>query len=229
MFAIQMATSFALFSDHNRIVNIKAGMLRKRWVDMDKERKLSELIDKEDIREAQARYARGVDRCDIEMVRAAYHDDAYDDHGAYKGGVPGLLDWIESRHVNIDQSLHMLGNSLIDFQSDTSAVVETPCVTFQRYDGRARDTIKLWVGDVQLNPGEYVYATMACRFVDLMEKREGKWRIFRRTVVFEEIKAVKAQSLLNDSWALARRDSSDPLWKTLAATAGGIRPDHTKD
>lgn len=178
---------------------------------------LVRLIDKDAIRDVIARYARGVDRCDWDMVRSAYHEDAFDDHGGYSGDVNGLLDWIRRRHVNIEQSMHLVGNCLIDFVSKEAAIVETYCVSYQRYGDAARETIKLWIGDVDLDPGEYVFATMTCRYVDRVEKRGGGWRIAKRTVVFEDVKAVKARSLLKDDWPLAQRDSTDKLWEAMSS------------
>lgn len=174
---------------------------------------LARLVDKDAIRDVLARYARGVDRCDWDMVRSAYHDDAHDNHGGYQGGVTGLIEWIRRRHIHIEQSMHMLGNCLIDFHSPTHAIAETYCASYQRYGEAARETIRLWIGDVELASDEYVYAAMTCRYVDRMEKRDGIWRIAGRVVIFEDVKAVKATSLLSDTWVLAKRDYTDRLWE----------------
>ncbi len=40
----------------------------------------------EQIRRAVARYAHGVDRLDVEVMKSAYWPDATDDHGVYVGG-----------------------------------------------------------------------------------------------------------------------------------------------
>ena len=45
------------------------------------ETKLRQLIDKQEIYEVLCTYCRGVDRCDADLVRSAYHEDSYDDHG----------------------------------------------------------------------------------------------------------------------------------------------------
>ena len=49
---------------------------------------LQRLIDKDEIRDVMARYCRGVDRADWDLVRSTYHTDAYDDHGDYRGNDP---------------------------------------------------------------------------------------------------------------------------------------------
>jgi hypothetical protein len=74
---------------------------------------LQRLIDREEIRDLMGHYARAVDRADWEGVRAVYHEDAHDDHGDYKGGVDGLIEFIRDRNGLLPQSVHFLGNCLI--------------------------------------------------------------------------------------------------------------------
>ena len=45
------------------------------------------LRDRHEIQECLFRYVRGVDRRNWDLVRSAYHPDAYDDHGNYKGNI----------------------------------------------------------------------------------------------------------------------------------------------
>jgi len=176
---------------------------------------IHELLEREKIRHALQRYARGVDRRDWQLVAGAYHPDAFDDHGGYKGGVSGLLEWLERRHALIEQSMHFLGNCIIDFLSDTEAIVETYCVVYQRYGEEARETIQTWLGDEELPPEKKLMAELACRYVDRFERREGEWRIARRTVVMEEVKVAAEPLRLRPGYAMARRDPADALWQAL--------------
>src|SRR5262245_17777267 len=43
------------------------------------------LLDKQAIQEVLARYCRGVDRADLELLRSVYHPDAIDNHGTFNG------------------------------------------------------------------------------------------------------------------------------------------------
>lgn len=181
----------------------------------DFEASLRELLERDKIHAALRAYARGVDRQEWNLVRGAYHPDAYDDHGGYKGDLPGLMDWLQRRHANIEQSMHFLGNCTIDFKSPDVAIAETYCVAYQRYGEEARETIRLWLGDVELAPGMKVMAELSCRYVDRFERRNGTWRIAHRTVVMEEVKANINPDRLQAAWALSRRDRSDTLWKKL--------------
>jgi cation transport regulator ChaB len=70
---------------------------------------LQRLIDKDEIRDLMSRYARGVDRADWDGVRETYHKDAYDDHGDYKGGTDGFIEFGRSRMGGATQVMHFLG------------------------------------------------------------------------------------------------------------------------
>jgi hypothetical protein len=52
------------------------------------------LLDREAIREVMARYCRGIDRLDVELIKSAYHPDAFDDHGPFKGLRDDFVEWI---------------------------------------------------------------------------------------------------------------------------------------
>ena len=183
---------------------------------MNDAQQLDELLEGERIRSALRRYARGVDRRDWALVASTYHPDGYDDHGGYKGDIPGLLQWLERRHAVIEQSMHFLGNCSVDFLSKTAAIAETYCIVYQRYGEEARETIKTWLGDEPLPAGKKLLAQLACRYVDRFEKREGEWRIARRTVVMEEVTASTEPVRARPDYAWARRDRSDALWEALA-------------
>lgn len=150
---------------------------------------LRRLRDEAEIRRVMNRYARGVDRRDYDAIRGAYHPDAFDDHGGYKGGVDGLIDWIARRHAVIEQSMHYLAQTVIDFLSADVAVVETYNITLQRYSSEARETIQAWVGDVDLRPDQRVRALMYARYADRFERRDGQWKVAHRTVVIEQVDA----------------------------------------
>jgi hypothetical protein len=176
------------------------------------------------IRQTLLRYCRGVDRREWSLVAASYHDDAFDDHGGYKGGLTGLLTWLERRHATIEQSMHFLGNCLIDVRSRTEAVAETYCMVYQRYGEEARETIQTWLGDEPLAPGERLMAELLCRYVDLFELRDNTWRIARRTVVMEEVKVTRGALRLRQGYAVARRDQDDALWHALGHAHGSPAP-----
>lgn len=173
---------------------------------------IDELLDKAQITEALMRYAQGVDRRDWAAVRGAYHHDAYDDHGPYKGDVDGLVEWISGRHESIAQSMHLIANVVIDLDGDT-ARSEAYSLVYQRMRDDAEATPAMFEGAEQGEGGSPTIE-MCVRYVDEMQRRDGVWRISHRVVVFEWMRtAVRDEvSLIQPEWAVATRDRTDPLY-----------------
>jgi len=179
------------------------------------------LRDRAEIQDLMARYARAVDRRDWETVRATFHSDAHDDHGEYKGGVDGFIEWVSRRHEKVTQSMHFLGNCLIEFTGPDVALVETYFIARQTY-GADATAARSMIAGVGIPPGP-VEGEIWGRYVDLAERRQGVWLTARRTVVFEVVQAHPATSLpLAASWAQARRDTGDPVYamRELAVARG---------
>lgn len=171
-----------------------------------------------EIKNVLQQYCRGVDRRDFDLVRSAYHTDAIDNHGPYNGDVDGLIQWMTRRHEGVAQSMHMLGNCLIDWVSDTVALVETYCVTYQKLkSGGAAST-----SDVGLTVGGSGQQTQVrCRYLDRLEKRDGVWRIADRVVAYESLLLEESpgDAPFSASMQLATRGKDDPLYTLLARRA----------
>jgi hypothetical protein len=161
---------------------------------------VAELRAQRDIGDVLRRYCTGVDRKDYELVRSAYHEDAYDDHGAYKGDVEGLIAWVRDRHSTIEQSMHFLGNSTIDVEGDR-AFGETYCVVHQRRNG-----------DAEVAPTRL---TIGCRYLDRFERREGEWRLARHVVAYEwwREEPCDGERELGPEWTVSRRSRDDVLYR----------------
>ena len=165
------------------------------------------------IQDVLYRYARGVDRRDWDLVRSVYHPDATDDHGGYHGGVDGLLEYLRARHERIEQSLHVITNCLIEFDGPDGALVESCFVTFQRVLPDAGQVRHRYRTSRPLGDGEAVQGQAAGRYVDRLERRDGAWRIARRTTVYEVYRGEPAPvgGGLEPGWTQARRDGHDPV------------------
>lgn len=162
------------------------------------------------------RYARGIDRKDWDLVRACYHPDAYDNHGAYQGEIDGLLDWLQRRHEAVTFSMHFISNVLIDFVDRETASTEAYCVTTQRITDPSSEALRMYSVGAS-DPSEVWESEVRCRFVDRFTIREGEWRIHRRVVVFETIQVapVDADGTFDPDWATGRRDRDDPLYLAM--------------
>jgi ketosteroid isomerase-like protein len=136
--------------------------------------KLVELMDREGIRDCIYRYCRGIDRADEAALRSSYWPDAHDDHGAYSGSAEGFFAWVKEAWKQKPRNVHQVSNILIEFRSPHQAIVETYSNALQR--GKGRD-------------GVLRQFHLAGRYCDLFEKREGEWRVARRTVVYDWVDA----------------------------------------
>lgn len=167
---------------------------------------MTRLADRVAIEDVLYRYARAVDRLDLDGVRDCYFPDAIDDHGGYHGPVDGLIEDIRQRHTTIDSSQHFISNVLIDFTGDGSAHVESYCLCYLRQARKADEP------DQEL-------AIIRCRYVDRFERRDGEWRIADRVVVFDEYLKQRVDDRLEPAWVRSRRDGDDPVYGDRAVTA----------
>jgi hypothetical protein len=125
-----------------------------------------ELADREAIRDCLYRYCRGVDRCDPDMLRSAYWEDAWDDHLGFSGDREALIAWLIPAVRGMDQVMHMTGNILIRLHGDTASV-ESYFYGIHRVPS-------------ETGPRDIIGAG---RYADRMEKRNDEWRIAHRTVI----------------------------------------------
>jgi hypothetical protein len=171
------------------------------------------LEDRFEIQEALLRYVRGVDRRNWTLMRSAYHPDAWDDHGNYKGPVDGFIALTVERHRTIEQSMHVLGNTTIEFAGPNDALAETYFITHQRLTPEAGDARLPYLRGGTIAPDQAVETEVIGRYVDHFTRREGEWRILHRTVVFEVWRGQPAPAGggLRENWALSRRDGDDPV------------------
>lgn len=136
----------------------------------DDDRRLTELLDREAIRDCMYRYCRGIDRADEETLRSAYWPDATDQHGRYTGPVEGFFALVRESFKAGARNIHQVSNILIEFSSETDAVVESYFNALQRgvdKNGMARQF------------------HLAGRYCDLFEKRNNTWRVAKRVVVYD--------------------------------------------
>lgn len=157
---------------------------------------LRRLIDKDAIRDRLMLYSRGVDRHDRAALSSAYWPDALDDHISYVGDIEGFIDY-SCAFTSEMRTQHLLGQMLIEFESDTIATSETYYIATH---------------DMPTAVGRQDF-TMKGRYLDRLEKRGDEWRIIHRILTCDlfEIRASTA-------------DWNSPIFKDLR-TKGGRFPD----
>jgi hypothetical protein len=171
---------------------------------------LQRLADRAEIQDCLCRYARGVDRGDLELLRSTYHPDAHDQHGEYRGGVDGLIAWLADRFAGVDNSMHFLGNCLIEFAGRDFAFVET-------YFASRRLRPPSEAEGARLRPGDMLCREAWGRYLDHFERRQGEWRVAHRVVVLESAYtsvALGGRRVPASPSTWGSRDAGDPVWRS---------------
>jgi len=130
---------------------------------------LRAILERDVIRRVVERYARGMDRCHEVDARAAYWDDGHDNHGVYDGNAQEFVTWGLAAAKEYSGHQHVLGQSNIAVDGDRASA-ETYFVHYAE-QGRA--------------PLPNVVTALAGRYVDLLERRGGEWKIADRVVAID--------------------------------------------
>lgn len=171
-------------------------------IDAELERKLRELVDRNEIHRVMMRYARGLDRLDFELARSCYWDDAIEDHGAFVGTPDDFIPWADQTTLMFEAVQHGVLNHICDLQGD-----EAFAETYYQFTG--------------VTAGDGPNFVSTGRYVDHFEKRLGhrgpEWRIANRVTIIEsQMDVPKAASMKlmppaysEDEPCQARRDRTD--------------------
>ena len=129
---------------------------------------LQEIIDHHEIRKLLSVYCHGCDRGDEHRMASVYLDDAWDDHGSYKGpGKQFVRQVMNALATGGPKLTHLLGQSLININGN-EAGAETYFMA---------STIKT------NQDGCEVANLMAGRYVDTLLRKNGQWKISKRICV----------------------------------------------
>ena len=129
----------------------------------------------EAIRQVVARYARGVDRLDADLMKSAYWPDAIDDHGVYVGEAMAFCDRVVQTHARFDVTMHCNMNHAIEVADDgLTAMGEVYNTTYLfRTGDDGVPIVDQWWG----------------RYLDRYEQRDGDWKIAYRVCVHEKTRS----------------------------------------
>jgi hypothetical protein len=162
--------------------------------------KLEELIDRAEIQDVLTRYTRGLDRVQMDLVRAAFHHDAWVQfpEDVYVGPADGFCDFLAREMPLFVRTRHHIGNILIELDGDV-AFVET----YLNADHEATSFHK-W---------NAAFVTLWARYIDRFEKRDGVWKIAKRTLLIDWMRKDDSPA----GWfklpevQLGKRDGTDPV------------------
>ena len=129
------------------------------------EKKLREMLDRQEIWDVMLRFGRGLDRLDSELVRSCYFDDAIEDHGMFVGSPDGFIDWANSVSLRYKSIQHGLMNHTCELNGD-----DAHCETYFMFVGIAE------------KPPHFMSTG---RYIDHFQRRNGEWRIANRVTIVE--------------------------------------------
>lgn len=125
---------------------------------------IEDIVARSELHDVAARFCRGADRLDRDMILSAYHPDAWDDHGSFAGTPEPLADWIIELHsTQFLWTAHYISNELVELDGDRAhgEIHVQGLFRFER-DGDLYDMMGFG------------------RYIDRYERRDGVWRIIHR-------------------------------------------------
>ena len=170
---------------------------------------LEELAARAEIHDVLLRYCRGLDRVDMELVRDAFHPDAWIQFpkSLHVGTADGFVEFLTNEMPRFVRTQHFLGNSLIEFDGPNTAYVET----YLHADHQGSQSHH-WTGS---------FVKLWARYIDTFERREGKWLIARRELSVDWMYKYPLEGWFDDHPdAAARRDGTDPVLRRKAGFDG---------
>lgn len=189
---------------------------------------LQKLLDRETIRNVVLQYCRAFDRCDAELLEDVYWPDSIHEHGMFKGSGSEFVAFaIPKIRSFFKKSQHTLGNFYVDIRGDT-AFAETYVTAHHLIPNDPQA-----VGDVFGEDYARVHADAGAkghdfiflgRYIDVLEKRNGHWRIKHRRIstewsINQPSTAIWEGGLAAGIPFLGRRDRTDPSYFDFAAVA----------
>jgi len=160
------------------------------------ERELRALRDRQDIIDCINAYGRGLDRLDADLIRAAYHPDAIDQHGPFLGDVDAFVPFAIECEAYFRVTHHGVTSHNCEVDGDVA---------------HAESYVFFVVGQPDSDKIGCGYG----RYVDKLERRDGRWAITVRRLFMDSTFEVVESPWLGPDWAKirGRRDREDPSYE----------------
>ncbi len=174
----------------------------------DLERTVRELRDRQEIAELLATYSRGVDRLDRDLIISVYHPDAIDDHGVFVGGPEDFADWAIGMHSATHLShQHCVLNHTCDLDGDVAHT----------------EAYYLFIG---MNRAGSPVALSGGRYVDRLERRDGRWAIAARVCLRDWAPLPEPAESLDQSRMTIVQGQDDVI---VGLLRHGMQPSRSRD
>ena len=160
------------------------------------------IADRLAIEDTLHRHCRGLDRGDSELLSSCYWPEAEVDYGTYKGPAADFAGLVVSALAeSYELTRHRISNVLVSLTNTTARVESYVCAT-------------------HLLPGGTQEMRFEGRYLDTLEKRDGRWALRYRQVVMDWSDTFTVTDS-RDSEAFAAlakgcNNSRDPLYSHLA-------------
>lgn len=152
------------------------------------------LLARQQIHDCIQRYCAGVDRHDVALMLSAFHPDAIDEHGPFRGDPEGFTRWANGFHGDVCVThTHALSTHVASVDGEHATAVSYAVYGLRRRDGHG--------GGV---------ACGCAAYHDRFERREGLWRIAHRKVHIEWRGALPLN--MPQGYPQGRWDRDDPLY-----------------
>jgi len=184
---------------------------------------LQRLLDKDAISDVLMRYARGIDRLDVDLFRTVFWDDGGFEDGIVEGPAKEFISSLLGDAVRnmFAVTQHFVSNIRIEFDGAELAFVESYFLAFHllKPDEATLNAI-LGPRRMQQMGGDYGRSYelyVAGRYFDRFERRENQWRIKKRRFVSDWTSSAPDSGLGRDGfaglWKLwGSRDRADPSY-----------------
>jgi len=192
-----------------------------------------EFSDRLAISDLTTRYCRGVDRCDLELLRSVFWDDARAHYGIFDGGALEFAEMtVRTVREACQATMHFLGNATLELTS-LHAAGETYCVAYHSI--RSIESIGGLLNDPALggeaqmrrlavNEGGPCSFVVGGRYLDRFVRRNREWRILERSYVWDWCECGPPNLMFHASGSatqllVGRRDRSDTSYAFVRASA----------
>jgi ketosteroid isomerase-like protein len=169
-------------------------------------REVRHLQDRVAIADCIAEHARGCDRHDADLLASTYFEDGVDVHGATVNAGPAYAAWANEVHAATSQNhLHNITTHVCEISGDEAHAESYVMVTL-------------------LSPDASTATVMCGRYIDRLERRDGRWRIALRRATVELAYTADAR-LLQSSYFVAQgyehgtRDRNDLSYERPLSSA----------
>jgi hypothetical protein len=189
----------------------------------------ADILARQSIEEVLARYARAIDRLDLDLLKTVFHEDGINHE--YGGGEINLHRWSEHIIPQLKSlflgTMHHITHKSITVSGERAAS-EAYFISYHLIRSGRKEIVRFFGEQYAqrtealgcLDTGhEYIGAG---RYLHRWERRDGLWKIIDRTATLEwnhyrPATPAQAGSMLATIAPLERRDRDDPVYGLLAS------------